>query len=125
MRNDTEPGWADLQAVRQRLGNPSERALHYKRKTDPTFPTARLICGRPRWSLAEIDSWAASQPTVKPQPEPPQLARSTKRSQFTPKPEAWPPPPGAAERMVRPQHNQHVTVADDASRSAETRSGAE
>ena len=97
----------------------SERGLHNRRKTDATFPKPRLIGGRLRWLREELDAWLRAQPVAESQPEPPQLARSTKRSFITPKPEAWPPPPSAAERVTTASRRRKAIPAGASSRAAD------
>ena len=107
------------------LINTSERTFHILRQS-PTFPQPILVGNRLRWLRDELELWLKAQPRVtEARPEPPQLKGRNKRSFIAPKPEAWPPPPGAAERTPRTQQKRQIAVADDASRSAETRSGAE
>lgn len=95
----------------------SERSFHERRK-EPTFPKARLVGGRLRWVRAELEEWLVAQPTVDTLPEPRQLARSTKRTRvaLTPRPEAWPPPPGAADRLAKAPRKRKAVAADDAAR---------
>jgi len=94
----------------------SERKFHDRRRTDPTFPKPRLSGGRLRWLREELDAWLRGQPVANPQPEPPQLARSAKRPFIAPKPEVWPPPPGATLRLRRAPPKQKTDAADDISR---------
>lgn len=93
----------------------SERSFHERRK-EPAFPKARLVGGRLRWVRAELEAWLVAQPTVDTLPEPHQLARSTKRTRitFTPRPEAWPPPPGSGGRLAKAPRRRKTVAADDA-----------
>ena len=95
----------------------SERSFHERRK-DPSFPKARLVGVRLRWVRTELEQWLVAQPTVDTLPEPRQLAHSIKRTRatLTPRPEAWPPPPGAADRLAKVSRRRKTVAADDAAR---------
>ena len=93
----------------------SERSFHERRK-DLAFPKARLVGGRLRWVRKELEEWLVAQPSVDALPEPPQLARSAKRPLITPKPEAWPPPPGTTLHLRRAPTKRKPVAADDISR---------
>lgn len=70
--------------------NISERRLHQLR-ADPDFPKPRVVGGRNRWLIEELATYLRSRPVAKTQPEPHQLARTTKRKPtIQPKPEVWP-----------------------------------
>lgn len=70
--------------------NISERRLHQLRD-DSDFPRPRLVGGRNRWLIEELEAYLRSRPIAEPQPEPPQLSGSTKRKPIIePKPETWP-----------------------------------
>jgi predicted DNA-binding transcriptional regulator AlpA len=95
----------------------SERTLHNLRRS-PDFPAPRVVGGRNRWLAFELVTYLESRPRAAPAAEPPQLARSTKRSLIAPKPETWPPPPGTTLRLRRSPSRQKAVAADDISRPA-------